>query len=246
MTSKQTPILLELQYLPPIQYFTKLYHHTVYLEQHENYRKGTYRNRCHIASANGLLRLSIPLQKGKNQRQPIQNVRIAYDQPWQSQHWSSIQSAYGNAPFFEYYVDELQPFFKKKYEFLWDWNLDLLKKLVELTGLEEGFQYTDQFYKVPPLGWLDSRNKINPKLKVQNFETYPYRQVFEEKHGFIPNLSILDLLPKIFLQLSTQKLIFQDKNPQKSSKSHFRHLNLFPKLFGQDIISHSIKRSIQD
>ena len=120
------PILLETQYLPSIQYCSKFCSaDPVVIEQHENYRKGTYRNRSHIASANGLLRLTIPLQKGKNQQQNIRTVRIAYNQPWQAQHWTSIQSAYGNSPFFEFYADELQPFFKKKETFLWDWNFQL-------------------------------------------------------------------------------------------------------------------------
>lgn len=189
---------MELQYLPPIQYFTKLCGHDILLEQQENYRKGTYRNRCYIASANGVLRLSIPLQKGKNQQQPIQSVRIAYNQPWQAQHWTSIRSAYGNAPFFEYYADELQPFFKKRYEFLWDWNLDLLQTIIELIGLETHVQYTPQYHSTPPAGWLDYRNKIHPNPKHSqpdiHFTPYPYGQIFEEKHGFLPNLSILDVL----------------------------------------------------
>ncbi|MEM9991931.1 MAG: WbqC family protein, partial [Bacteroidota bacterium] len=120
-------ILLETQYFPPIQYFSKLLAYpTIFLEQHENYLKGSYRNRCHIVGANGMQRLSIPLQRGKNEQLPIREVRISYSENWQNQHWTSIRSAYGRAPFFEYFADDVERFFKKKYHFLFDLNEALL------------------------------------------------------------------------------------------------------------------------
>ena len=110
-------ILLEIQYLPSLQYVSKLLQcPKIYLEQHENYSKGSYRNRCHIAGAQGLQRLSIPLEGGKHQQQPIREVRISNDESWQSQHWTSIKSAYGKSPFFEHYADVFLPFYKKEYE----------------------------------------------------------------------------------------------------------------------------------
>ncbi|NJN78366.1 MAG: WbqC family protein [Saprospiraceae bacterium] len=106
--------LIESQYFPPLAYFSVLLkHEKVWIEQFENYQKGSYRNRCHIATANGLLRLSIPLEKGKNNQTCIKEVKIHNDTNWQIQHWRAIKSAYGNAPYFEYYADELLPFLKK-------------------------------------------------------------------------------------------------------------------------------------
>ena len=192
-------ILLEIQYLPSLQYVSKLLEYPkIYLEQHENYSKGSYRNRCHIASAQGLQRLSIPLEGGKHQQQPIREVRIANDEPWQSQHWTSIQSAYGKSPFFEHYADVFLPFYKKKYTHLWDWNWDLLQQVLPLVSMENEIKLTTQYEKKPPLEILDLRNVISPRNKKTekdaNFISPKYAQVFEEKNGFIPNLSILDLL----------------------------------------------------
>ncbi len=192
-------ILIELHYLPSIQYFTKLLHYpTVYLEAEEHYIKGTYRNRCHIAGANGLLRLSIPLEKGKNEQQPIREVRIAYHEPWQPEHWESIKSAYGKSPFFEHYADFIEPFYQKQYEFLFDWNWDLLQLMIQLVGIQPNIQFTTSYQKMPPEGILDYRNIISPKAHRQiddpHFQPIRYEQVFIEKHRFLPNLSILDLL----------------------------------------------------
>lgn len=193
-------ILLDLQYLPPIQYFSKLYSYDeVHIEQHENYIKGSYRNRAYIASANGKLRLSIPLEKGKNQQQDIRSVRLAYHQNWQAQHWTAICSAYGNSPFFEFYVDELAPFYKeKRYEFLFDFNKDLLSTLMELMGIDTPIHFTESYQKELPTDMLDFRGGIHPKPQKQqadpNYEAIYYPQVFEDKYGFTPNLSVLDLL----------------------------------------------------
>ena len=191
--------MLELQYLPCIQYVSKmLLHPVIWIEQCENYSKGSYRNRCHIATAQGLLRLSIPLEGGKHQQQPIREVRIANQYPWQSQHWQAIQSAYGKSPFFEFYADALFPFYKKKYEFLWDWNRDLLNEILHLIPAQPPIQWTEGYEKNLPENILDYRNQISPKKNGHEADPYfrnaHYAQVFEEKHGFLPNLSILDLL----------------------------------------------------
>ncbi len=192
-------ILLELHYLPTIQYISKLIHYpTIYIEQHEHYVKGTYRNRCYIAEANGLLRLSIPLEKGKNEQQAIRDVRIAYYEPWQHWHWEGIRSAYGSSPFFEYYADAIEPFYTKRYEFLFDWNWELLQTILQLIGIQCNIQLTNVYQKNLSNEILDFRNFISPKLHRQQedpyFQPIRYEQVFIEKHGFLPNLSILDLL----------------------------------------------------
>ncbi|MFK8104925.1 MAG: WbqC family protein [Saprospiraceae bacterium] len=195
----QNRILLALHYLPNIQYCSKLMHYSeLRLESAENYRKGSYRNRCYIASPNGLMRLSIPLKKGKNERQSIREVRIAYDLPWQQQHWRGIRAAYGNAPFFDHYAPEFAAFYEKKYEFLFDFNWDILQKIAALIGLEAELLHQEVFLKETPTDMLDGRSFLQPKAKLKtpdpHFKTPKYGQVFEEKTGFLANLSVLDLL----------------------------------------------------
>lgn len=168
----------------------------VYLEACENYCKGSWRNRSLIASANGTQRLSIPLRKGKHQQLPIREVRIAYDEPWQLQHWQAIQSAYGRAPFFEHFAPELEPLFHQQMDTLWNWNLQLLQALFSCFGLRPNWQFTQTWKKETEAGITDLRNAFLPKNQLpagfSDIASYP--QVFEDKHGFIPNLSALDLL----------------------------------------------------
>lgn len=168
------------------------------LEAHENYQKGSYRNRCHIAGANGLMRLSIPLRKGKNEQLSIQKTEISYDEPWTSQHWHSLRSAYGNAPYFPYYQDEIEALFQERPKYLFDWNKSLLLLIIDLLQLPVEISLSDDFVKVVPADILDLRGHIHPKSHRQpvdhNFQPVPYPQLFEERHGFLPNLSILDLL----------------------------------------------------
>jgi len=196
---EQKTILLELHYLPPIQYFSKFVQfENIFLEQHENYSKRSYRNRCHIVMADGIRRLSIPLKKGKNEQQSIRNVEIAYVENWQKNHWASIVSAYNNAPFFEHYKHLVQPFYTKQFEFLFDFNFELLKTLLEILGISQSPKLTDSFQKEASGELKDFRNQINPRQFMEkedsNFTPLKYSQVFEEKNGFIPNLSILDLI----------------------------------------------------
>ncbi|MCP3927868.1 MAG: WbqC family protein [Bacteroidetes bacterium] len=193
------PILLELQYLPPIQYFTKfLLHEQVIIEQWENYQKGSYRNRCVIVGPNGLQRLTVPLRSGKNEGQNIQKVEIAYDEPWQIRHWRAICTAYNNSPYFPYYEGQLEPFFQRQFTFLFDFNKSLLNLLLDLLQIKTSIIYSARYEKSPEVNMQDFRNGIFPKKHRQkedpNFYAAAYPQVFLEKHGFLPNLSILDLL----------------------------------------------------
>lgn len=182
-----------------MQWFSKLITENAVIEQHENYSKGSYRNRCHIIGANGILPLSIPLEKGKNSQTPIKKVRISYRDNWQKLHWQSIQSAYGNAPFFEFYEGEIKPFFSdERTEFLFDFNLNLIRTLLQLMHLDEScISFSETFEKTPE-NLIDFRNGISPKEQKRipdpHFEPMEYAQVFLEKFGFIDNVSILDLL----------------------------------------------------
>lgn len=194
-------ILTELTYLPPVSWMAMAWQSDVlWLEACENFQKGSYRNRCHIAGPNGVQRLSIPLLKGKHQQTPIREVRLTYEAPWQQVHWRSIQAAYGNAPFFEYYAESLQPFYQKRYTFLFDFNLDLLHFLFKKMGWNGEIRltavYLDQASQAPEIQAPDMRDAVSPKAPAPPhwFQPFPYAQVFTERHGFLPDLSALDLL----------------------------------------------------
>ncbi len=192
MTNKNS-LLIELHYLPNIRYMRQLMSaEQVLIEQHEHYRKGSYRNRAHIVGGNGLQRLSIPLLKGKNEQQNIRDTRISYHENWLKQHWQSISSAYGKSPFFEFYSDDLRPLFEKKEAFLFDFNLRLLEVLMDLLGMEIALAFTAEYNLKTKAHILDLRHSILPKIPKD--DGIRYAQVFEERHGFMPDLSVLDLL----------------------------------------------------
>ena len=189
----------DLHYLPSVPWMALAWHTAVLeLEAVEHFQKGSYRNRCHIAGPNGIQRLSIPLQQGKHQQTPIREVRIAYREPWRQVHWRSIQAAYGNAPFYDFYAGELEGFYLKKHVFLFDFNLELLQFLLEKTGWSGEIRLTGEYRFKGPDGNLPGylRDTVTPQ-KMANlswFTPLPYPQVFAERHGFLPGLSALDLL----------------------------------------------------
>ncbi|MEN9611365.1 MAG: hypothetical protein RLZZ628_2179 [Bacteroidota bacterium] len=194
--------ILSLQYLPPASYFQILLEHEgASLDTQEHFQKGSYRNRCHIATASGRFALSIPLQKGKNQQQSIQETRIAYDQNWQKQHWWTIRSAYSNAPYWEHYADIVETFYLQKPIFLWDYNQMIFENCLKMLKIQNKIilKNTEQYFmpfegvlELDGTKYVDFRSKIHPKLMVLNSSRYP--QIFEAKNGFLPDLSILDLI----------------------------------------------------
>lgn len=193
--------LIELFYWPPVSWQSlAATSEGLLLEACENFQKGSYRNRCHIAGPNGVQRLSIPLQKGKHQQTPIREVRIANEEPWQRAHWRSIRTAYGNAPYFEHYADEVAPFFEKNYDFLFDLNLEIVQFLFKKSGWTGSIQLTESFRKpgaeMQTTGVFDARGCISPNAPTPAslFVPTPYPQVFSERHGFLADLSALDLL----------------------------------------------------
>ncbi|OJV39362.1 MAG: hypothetical protein BGO29_07725 [Bacteroidales bacterium 36-12] len=186
---------ISIAYLGPIKYYAILANSSpVLLEQHESYVKQSYRNRCTIATANGKMDLSIPIEKYEKGKTTIKDVRIAYHGRWNEQHWKAITSAYNSSPFFEYYEDELREFFDKKWTFLWDFNHAIQQKMIELIDIQPIIQLTNEFSKEYPETINDVRMRIHPKNEMINKNIIPYYQVFQNKFGFIPNLSILDLL----------------------------------------------------
>ena len=185
-------ILLSTAYLAPVEYYVAIAQaETVLIEQHEYFQKQTYRSRCKIATANGPMDLSIPVDKST--KDFIRDVRISEHSDWQTHHWRSIESAYSSSPFFEYYADDLRPFYEKKCLFLWDFNISILHKLLELLDIQPKICLTNEFEHEANNGLQDFRNLIHPK-RTPILQHKPYYQVFEQKFGFIPNLSIIDLL----------------------------------------------------
>ncbi|MCY1722476.1 WbqC family protein [Prolixibacteraceae bacterium Z1-6] len=190
-------ILLSTAYFAPVHYYARFIHHPeVYIEQFEHFTKQTYRNRCTISGGNGLISLVAPVVKGRGPKTLIKEVQLSYDMDWQRNQWQTIVSAYNSSPYFEYYQDELQPFFEKKFKFLLDYNLQIHETICNFLEVNNMIKLTNDFEEVPE-GTLNFRDVISPKNKTKSdtaFQPVEYTQVFTEKFGFLPNLSILDLL----------------------------------------------------
>jgi hypothetical protein len=188
-------VCLTSAYLAPVEYYSAMAKaDTVFLEHYEFYEKQSYRNRCNIAGANGQLALTIPVEKSKGLRMLTRDVRISEHSDWQLQHWRSIESAYNSTPFFEYYKDDLIPFYEKNWTFLWDFNAEIQAKMLELLDLQVDFQLTKEYKVDFDENVLDVRNNIHPKKEADLGSFKTYYQVFEQRFGFIPNLSSIDLL----------------------------------------------------
>ncbi len=186
--------LLPTAYLPPIQWFVYfIAAERVFIEQHETYPKQTYRNRCEIATANGRLALTIPVIKVNGNHTKTKDIAISDHQNWQVLHWRALTAAYANSPYYMYYQDDLEPLYTMKFENLLDFNLVLNKKVMMLTGIEKEIELTSTYEFNPP-GVLDLRSEISPKITFDKFPLPEYYQVFKERNGFIPGLSIIDLL----------------------------------------------------
>jgi hypothetical protein len=186
-------IVFSTAYLPPIEYFSCLNKYkTILIDVFENYIKQTYRNRCSIYTANGKLTLSIPVKKVDGNHTRVKDIEIDYSQPWQKLHWRAIESAYNSSPFFLYYRDDLKPFYHKKYKFLSDLNNEMLAILCKLIGIKTEIYFSERYIE-PSLHLIDFRDAFSPKKKSSLVHNR-YKQVFDDKYSFIPNLSIIDLL----------------------------------------------------
>ena len=187
-------IVCELQYFPPVSFFSTLFEETYfYLDIYEIYRKMSFRNRCMVAGAQGIISLSVPLQQGRNQQLPVNEVRISDTEQWQSRHFKSIRSAYKRSPFFDFYEDELAAIYRRPFELLTEWNICCLEWVKDKLDWRTEIRYTESAVPYPGVGITDLRNRVLPK-NFMELNPVKYRQVFEERVGFFANLSVLDLL----------------------------------------------------
>ena len=185
--------LFSTAYWAPVSYFLRARQYGgICLEQHERYQKQSYRNRCTILSANGPLHLTIPILRPHDV--PIREARIDYSKPWQQMHWRAIQAAYGTSAYFEEFAQDVQALYLKETPFLFELNLQSLEMAQALLGERFSLRLSENF--VPEGGEADFRFSIHPKMKnePQGLVLSPYFQVFATKFGFVPNLSILDLI----------------------------------------------------
>lgn len=193
--------LFSTAYFAPVSYFTHWRQcDDPRMEACEHFIKQTYRNRCIVATANGLMALSLPIDKINSEKTNIRDVKLSDHGNWQHLHWNSIESAYNSSPFFEYYADDLRIFFERKPGFLFDFNEEIRSVLCGLLDIPSQVILTTTYQKEgeTEADWQDYRNIIHPKKAVSEvdpgFKARPYYQVFDRKFGFQPNLSILDLL----------------------------------------------------
>ncbi len=206
-----TTALLASAYFGPVQWYQKLNRcrHCI-IDRDEHYVKQSFRNRCVIATTQGPQALTVPVAAPPGSHEPLGHtamgdIRIAGHGHWRRLHWNALCSAYGESPFFDFYADDLRPFFEEPWERLFDFNLAITRKMVQLLDLDKAYPGggtigVSQGYRSPDdaraAGWADFREAISPKhaLPDPDFRPLPYYQVYARKLGFLPNLSILDLL----------------------------------------------------
>ncbi|MVT10429.1 WbqC family protein [Chitinophaga tropicalis] len=197
VSTNNATLLIESQYFPSISFYKALINHDILLiERYEHYQKVSFRNRCYIAGPNGSILLSVPLTKGKNQRTVMKDVRISNEERWQSLHWKTLVSAYRRSPWFEYYEEELGSLYERSFSFLIDWNLACLEWANKVVGISSPITFTDEFEKTyePGRGVTDARDTLIPPGSSEKEKLPEYTQVFQERVGFLPDMSILDLI----------------------------------------------------
>ena len=195
-TNQQITKIFPSAYLPSVAYLSAfLQADKVWIEYNENYIKQTCRNRCVIPTANGILPLSIPIKKGGLHNCPIHQIQIDYGQPWQRTHWRAIEAAYNTSPFFLYYRDYFESFYtKQNIATLFDYNIQLLDLLLKLFGIKKQYNLTSEYIRLYDKETEDFRQPIYTKQQISNRISPPYRQVFADRLGFVPDMSCIDLL----------------------------------------------------
>lgn len=190
-------LLLSTAFFPPVEYCWAIKNcNSFAIENHENYRKQTYRNRMEIATEHGRQVLSVPVVQ-THEKMPIQDVRVDYKTPWQRHHWKTITAAYNNSPYFFYYEDYFRPFFENQTEFLLDLNNQILETCLKLLKISKLPLATEKFQLSYPDEVADFRFSLHPKLSLPEplaDAVSPYDQPFASINGFLPHLSVLDFL----------------------------------------------------
>jgi hypothetical protein len=190
-----TSALIELHYLPSTPYFAALSSvQTIIIEKHEHFEKQSYRNRCHILTAQGVERLIVPLTS-KHGKVLITDIRIDYTQKWLNNHWRTIESAYRSSPFFEYYADDLHTILFRQHTFLYDLNLEFLTICLKWLKTNVTLQESMSYEKIPADEVTDMRNVIHAKKQERYapyFQPVAYPQVFG--NTFADSLSVIDLV----------------------------------------------------
>lgn len=190
---QEDTFIVDIQYFGNATYYKKLCDcKYVILEQYDRHKKKSFANRCTIGGANGRINLSVPLEQGRSQKTITKDVKISNTENWQLRHWRSIISCYNNSPYFKYFSDNMTVLFNRRFDFLLDWNLACLDWTLKHLKLDIEYQLTRE-WKENWSGVQDFRNRIVPD-KDQLASKIRYPQVFENKSGFMPDLSILDLL----------------------------------------------------
>ncbi|WP_041633176.1 WbqC family protein [Maribacter sp. HTCC2170] len=187
--------LIHPTYFPNIMIFATIVQNDAIWEAQDNYQKQTYRNRCYVSTDQGKQILSIPIKHvgGTQGRQKYKDVQIENDYKWQRQHWRTLQTAYRTSPFFEYYEDEIAPIFENEFKFLFDLNLKTIEVISDCLQIEMAQDQTETYKVDLQSTILDARSLVSCK-KEHPFKQEAYVQVFGDRHGFIQNVSVLDLL----------------------------------------------------
>ncbi|MBQ5720494.1 MAG: WbqC family protein [Alistipes sp.] len=183
-------VILPSAYMPSVEYVARLLREECVIDLGENYIKRSERNRARILSANGVMPLTVHVENGNRPRQRMRDVKIDYSKRWQHQHWVSILSAYKSSPYFDHYAEELEPFYRREWRYLVDYNMEYLQSLLRLLGAKCEVRLSEQYVEAEQ-GDLDLRPKHN---EGSTFVAEPYFQVFSDRMPFEANLSVLDLL----------------------------------------------------
>lgn len=190
------PVILSTSYFGPVSWYARyLTANTPMIEAHENYQRQSYRNRCRILGSNGVVNLIVPVEHGHRPGQPIREIQIDYRSRWQKVHQRTLMSAYRHAPYYQFYMDEIDQFWSRRWDFLYDLNLESTIKLLNLLGLKSPVQLTSSYLN-GEMEVSDLREQIHPKKAHPDpgFQPPLYYQVFSDRHAFVPDLSIMDLL----------------------------------------------------
>jgi hypothetical protein len=190
-------LIADLQYFPPSIFFNYLgnYTHCIF-DQYEHFQKMSFMNRCTLLGGNGPLNLTVPLDGGRNQKAVFRDVKILNSKNWQDRHWKTITSCYNKSPWFDHYRDDLQKLYLRKFDFLVDWNLACFEWISDKLSIGISYSLSRNFQKeYDSIEYIDMRGKLVLATINKRFpDVARYPQVFEDRFGFLPNLSVLDYL----------------------------------------------------